>query len=305
MKKSSPVEGFDMPRIVFCARGLDVRRMGNPPDQGRWLVPRKPKMRVSFVIPTRNQARFIRRCIDSCLAQQLPDAEIIVRDGGSTDGTQEILADYDSAIYWVSEPDRGQGDAVNKGVADATGDVIAWINSDDYYAGPRVLRETVDAFVQSPGLDIIYGNGMFVDAQGKPLREFRARNVNPPKRALLCPVNFVLQPCLLFRKALFTQVGGLNVHYHLALDYDLWLRMLPHARQVVHLPTRIACATIHTDAKSIKNTRRQLSEIAQIKRSHLGRFDLTLQDRLRIRCGALKNFLYGTSVSLGIYHPWG
>src|SRR3954451_3356734 len=101
------------------------------------------QMRLSFVIPTRNQARFIRKCIDSCLAQAIPDSEIMVVDGLSTDGTQEILASYGDRIRWLSEKDRGQSDALNKGVRQTSGEVIAWINSDDYYPTGNVLGEAL------------------------------------------------------------------------------------------------------------------------------------------------------------------
>src|SRR5678815_5771239 len=91
-------------------------------------------MRLSFVIPTRNQGRFIGQCIDGCLAQEVPDSEVLVVDGASTDDTRDVLGRYGERVRWISEPDRGQSDAVNKGVRMARGELIAWINSDDYYA---------------------------------------------------------------------------------------------------------------------------------------------------------------------------
>src|SRR5690348_1916374 len=115
-------------------------------------------MKVSFVIPTRNHAAFIRRCIDSCLAQNLADFEILVLDGNSTDGTQDILRSYGDRVWWRSEPDGGQSDAVNKGVEIARGQLIAWINSDDYYAGPSVLSSVLKEF--ESGADFVYGDGL-------------------------------------------------------------------------------------------------------------------------------------------------
>jgi glycosyltransferase involved in cell wall biosynthesis len=260
--------------------------------------------KVSFVIPTLNQAPFIRRCIDSCLAQELPDFEIIVRDGGSTDGTRQILADYGDRIQWTSENDAGQADAVNKGVQAAQGEIIAWINSDDYYADATVVRPIVDVFAVEREVDMVYGDGLFVDPAGNRLREFRGRSVESRKAALLYPGGFVLQPCLFFRRSLFMEVGRLNVDYHLALDFDLWLRMLGVARQIRYLPSAIACATVHTDAKSIKHVKRQLREIALIKAKHRAKFDLTCLDHLQMVAGSMKNFAYGHLVSLGLYDPW-
>src|SRR5262245_15882129 len=114
-------------------------------------------MKVSFVIPTRNQARFIRKCIDSCLAQRLADFEVVVVDGLSTDGTQEVLRSYGEKVRWISEKDSGQSDALNKSVKMARGEIIAWINSDDYYASDRALQQVVARFERSPAVDIVYG----------------------------------------------------------------------------------------------------------------------------------------------------
>jgi glycosyltransferase involved in cell wall biosynthesis len=260
-------------------------------------------IRVSFVIPTLNQAPFIRRCLDSCLEQQLPEAEILVRDGGSTDGTQAILAEYRAAIAWSSEPDRGQADAVNKAVAVARGDVIAWINSDDYYAAPGVLRAVVDVFEQQENVDIVYGDGLLVAPDGQPRRKYPVQHLEPLKRLLLYPVSPLLQPAVFFRKDLFQQVGGLCVDNHLTLDYELWLRMFPAARKSVYLRQVLACAVVHQDAKSIKYAGRQLHELRAVKAKYAGQFELTAVDRLRLRAGQWKNRLYLALVRLGLLRP--
>jgi glycosyltransferase involved in cell wall biosynthesis len=122
-------------------------------------------MQVSFVIPTLNQAAFIRRCLDRCLEQNLPDAEIIVRDGLSTDGTQDVLREYGERIRWVSEKDDGQSQAINRGIESACGEIIAWINSDDYYTGPGVLKRVLEVFDSDGALEIVYGDAGLVDRQ--------------------------------------------------------------------------------------------------------------------------------------------
>jgi glycosyltransferase involved in cell wall biosynthesis len=261
-------------------------------------------VRVSFVIPTLNQATFIRRCIDSCLAQQLADAEILVRDGGSTDGTQELLASYGSAIQWVSRKDGGQSDAVNQGVYEATGDIIAWINSDDFYAESTVIRSIVDVFEQQSAADIVYGNGLLVDGKGNALREYPTRSPVPFKRLLIYPVSFVLQPAALFRKSLFMDAGALNPNYHFSLDFELWLRMVPLARQMVHIPRTVARATVHDTAKSVRGVFQQLRETESIKHQYAERCALSHLERLQMHWGCLKNRLYASAITVGLYRPW-
>lgn len=257
-------------------------------------------MMVSFVIPTRNQAFFIRKCIDSCLAQLVPDCEIIVVDGLSTDGTQKILESYAGRIRWVSEKDSGQSEALNKGVRMARGDVIAWLNSDDYYASDDVLKKVVACFAGDPELDIVYGNGWMVDPAGLKFRRVLGKEISQPKDILLRPNSFVLQPALFFRKALFEQVGGVNVELHWVMDYDLWLRMFPHARKVRRVAEDFACAVYHPDAKSVRHIREQIAETVQLKRRYQADFQLSFRERLRLHTGILSLYVYWLAVAVGL-----
>jgi glycosyltransferase involved in cell wall biosynthesis len=255
-------------------------------------------MMVSFVIPTRNQAPFIRRCIDGCLEQALPQAEVIVVDGLSTDGTQEILAGYGSRIRWVSEADAGQSDAINKGVRMARGDLIAWINSDDYYPGPNVLRRVLARFQADDQLDIVYGDGVMVDVHGQPIRLHRGRKFSCLKQMLIHPASFVMQPAVFFRKSLFEAVGGVAVDLKWTMDYELWLRMFPRARKVRYVPDRFACATYHADAKSVRGLLAQVRELCMLKRRYESLFALSLLDRLSMRVGMLSLYAYWLAVKL-------
>jgi glycosyltransferase involved in cell wall biosynthesis len=257
-------------------------------------------MLVSFVIPTRNQVAFIRKCIDRCLEQALPDAEVIVMDGLSTDGTQEVLAAYGSKIRWVSEADAGQSDAVNKGVRQARGEIIAWVNSDDYYAGPDVLRRVIALFAAEPELDIVYGDALMVDSEGKPIRPAPGRVLHSPKQVLIRPAGFATQPAVFFRKRLFEEVGGLANDLHWAMDYDLWIRMLLRGRKFRYVPELFACATYHPTAKSVKGLWSQVRELCRIKKKYVGAFRLGLADRLRMRRGMLSLYAYWAAVKLGL-----
>jgi glycosyltransferase involved in cell wall biosynthesis len=255
---------------------------------------------VSFIIPTRNQAGFIRRCIDSCLAQSLADAEVIVVDGLSTDGTQAVLADYGERIRWLSEADAGQSDAVNKGVRMARGEIIAWINSDDYYADASVLHRVLARFEQEPDLDVVYGDGLMVDARGDGFRVHRGRELRSFKEMLIRPASFVMQPAVFFRKHLFEEVGGVSLGLRWTMDYELWLRMFPRARRIRYVPDHFACATYHADAKSIQGMWDQIREVCALKRRYGEAYALGILDQARMRLGMASLYVYWLAVKLGL-----
>ena len=254
-------------------------------------------MRLSYVIPTRNQAPFLRQCLDSCLAQGTEDAEVLVVDGASTDGTQELLASYGDRIRWRSKPDRGQSDAINQGVAMARGELVAWINSDDYYADARVMTEILAAFAD-PQVDIVYGDGLRVDVSGAPIGPYRASPWVDVETLVASPLTFVLQPCLVFRRALYLEVGGLDEALHYTMDYDLWLRLFPAARSTRQLRRVVACARSHADAKSVAQMGKQIEEAYRVKRKAAARLGLRAQIRLHGSMASL--WAYWLAVRTGL-----
>ena len=256
-------------------------------------------MKLSFVIPTRNQARFIGQCIDGCLAQAIPDSEIVVCDGASTDHTRDVLAGYGDRIRWVSEKDRGQSDAVNKGVRMARGELVAWINSDDYYASPTAVSRLLTAF-EEPNVDIAYGNGVRVDVDGTEIGPYRARPITRVAEIVTHPASFVLQPALLFRRQLFLDVGGLDEALHYTMDYELWIRLFGAARVTRYVPDVIACARYHTDAKSIAAMGKQIREAYRVKREAARELDLGFVDRARMYAGVGSLGAYWLAVRLGL-----
>jgi glycosyltransferase involved in cell wall biosynthesis len=257
-------------------------------------------MRLSFVIPTRNQAQFIAQCIDGCLAQQIADSEIVVVDGASTDDTVEVLKRYGDRIRWVSEKDAGQSDAINKGVRMAQGELVAWINSDDYYAGPHVIQRLVDAFAADPRLDIAYGDGERVDVAGTRLGPYRSRAIARIADIVTHPASFVLQPSLVFRRQLFLDVGGLDAALHYTMDYELWIRMFEAARATRYIPEVIAHARYHTDAKSIAAMGKQIREASAIKRRTARRLHLGPVDQAKMYAGIASLGAYWLAVRLGL-----
>ncbi|HDS15621.1 MAG TPA: glycosyltransferase [Proteobacteria bacterium] len=255
-------------------------------------------MMVSFVIPSRNQAGFIERCLDSCLALDSHEREVIVMDGASTDKTQSLLSAYGSRIQWLSEPDRGQSDAVNKGIAKARGEIIAWINSDDYYPDHRLLSHIMEKFCREPTLDIIHGDGNLVDSKGAVIRRFRSSEMTSSREMLLRAGIGICQPALFFRRRLFLEAGGLNIHLHWAMDLDLWLRLFPLARKVSYLNEVLACATCHPQAKSIAGMWPHIHEICAVLRKYQGQHSWTVAERLKLWRGKTALYLYGLAVRL-------
>jgi glycosyltransferase involved in cell wall biosynthesis len=257
-------------------------------------------VQLSFVIPTRNQARFLRQCIDGCLSQDVRDAEIIVVDGLSTDNTREVLASYGDRIRWTSEPDRGQSDAINKGIRRAQGELIAWINSDDYYASPRAIRSLLDAFEAEREVDIVYGNGVRVDVEGKELGTYRARAIERLADIVTHPASFVLQPAVVFRRQLFVDVGGVDETLHYTMDYELWIRLFAAARRARYIPEVIACARYHTDAKSIATMGRQIRELYSVKRRGADELELGALDRILMHAGMATLGLYWAAARMNL-----
>lgn len=201
---------------------------------------------VTIVTPSFNQAPFLARTIRSVLAQDYPHIEYIVVDGGSTDGSVAILQRYAERLaWWVSEPDRGQADAINKGMAHAHGTIVAWVNSDDLLA-PWAVREAVEAFAAHPEAGLVYGHGFSIDATGRP---FRLLRTGPWGLEGLMTFRMLCQPAVFVRRALWEQVGGLDLGYHYLLDHHLWLRIALEA-PLLHVARPWAFARYHAGAKN-------------------------------------------------------
>jgi glycosyltransferase involved in cell wall biosynthesis len=256
---------------------------------------------LSYVVPTRDRAAFIRDCLDSCLAQQVAGAEVIVVDGGSTDDTRQILESYGDRIRWISEPDRGQADALNKGVAMATGDIIAWLNSDDYYSSAYVLPCIVKIFQTNPSIDIVYGDGLWVDVNGVPFRRHFGRKLAKGSHLLRHPSNPLMQPAVFFRRELYLRVGGARTALHWGLDYELWMRLFPAARGVRYVPKILACARCHSSAKTFYGMREQVREICAIKSAYSDIFGVGPLEKARITLGSVQLYLYFVLVKLGLW----
>lgn len=191
------------------------------------------------------------------------DYEHIIFDGGSTDGSQAILkgyADGDARVRLTIEPDRGQVDAINKGLALAKSDILTWLNSDDYYSDGEVLATVSRYFDENPDVDIVYGRGFRVDAKGRRLSEAFVQPAGTDFKLSLHTAIGLLQPAVFFRRRVFEAAGGLDAAYNLQLDYEYWIRIAQLGFKFGFLDRIVCNATVHEGAKSTALRLQQLDE---------------------------------------------
>ncbi len=189
-------------------------------------------MKISIITPSFNQAQFIERTIQSVLAQNYPNLEYIVIDGGSTDGTVEILKKYADRIIWKSEKDRGQSDAINKGLKLATGDIVAYLNSDDTYE-PKTLQKVADYFSNPPAggqtAKWAYGKCKIIDETDqeirKPITWYKNFLLKKYSYSKLLSENFISQPAVFWKREIHSELGFFNENEHFCMDYEFWLKI--------------------------------------------------------------------------------
>jgi glycosyltransferase involved in cell wall biosynthesis len=218
--------------------------------------------KVSIITPSFNQGRFLPETFRSLARQDYPNIEHIVIDGGSTDGTVDLLKAA-PGIRWVSEKDQGQIDALNKGFAMATGDILAWLNSDDTVS-PGAVRIAVEA-LERTGADLVYGDVRLVDQDSTHERMFYG--IPFDYRILLYGIDYIGQQSVFFRRALLERAGPLLPEFDNAFDYELWLRMARHGR-LVYVPQLRGQIRKHAAAKSIAAAHRTWTETRRIRREY-------------------------------------
>ncbi|GAB4498168.1 MAG: hypothetical protein OHK0052_11060 [Anaerolineales bacterium] len=224
---------------------------------------------VSIVTPSYNQARFLEQTIQSVLSQDYPQVEYWVMDGGSNDGSVDILRKYDAQLAgWVSERDKGQTDAINKGFARATGQIFAWLNSDDYYY-PGAIRAAVDFLQANPAVGMVYGNADLVDESGTRLGDFPARQTDYAR--LLTGSVHIPQQAAFWRADLWRQIAPLDESFYFAMDYDLWVRLAKLA-PIVYTPQKWAAFRLHGSGKTSLSDDRCWPEMLKVQQRETGKF---------------------------------
>jgi glycosyltransferase involved in cell wall biosynthesis len=222
---------------------------------------------VSIITPSYNQAQYIQETILSVRNQDYPFIEHLVVDGGSTDETLDILRQYEDRLTWISEPDRGQADAINKGLRRARGDILAWLNSDDAYM-PGAIQTVVDYFEAHPEAHFIYGDALAIDEHGRAYG-IRAHVKQGGLDELVNELDFIVQPASFWRAGVWRACGELDESLHYNLDYEYWMRV---ARRypLRYAPVVLARERLYAQAKSFRGAVERLEELEAVARRHGG-----------------------------------
>lgn len=240
---------------------------------------------VTIVTPSYNQARFLEQTMRSVLEQDYPNIEYMVADGGSTDGSVDIIKKYSDRLkWWVSEKDNGQAEAINKGFARAKGEITAWVNSDDYYM-PGAVSSAVKAFSDHPEAGFVYGNVQVVDKDEKILNQLTYGNWGLKD---LLSFHIIGQPAVFIRRSLLEKVGYLDQTYHCLLDHHLWIRLAEQSG-MAYIPSLWASAHYHEDCKNLaiaSEFGREAKRMVQWMQASPQFHDLFEQNRKLILAGA-------------------
>ncbi|MGA7193137.1 MAG: glycosyltransferase family 2 protein [Anaerolineales bacterium] len=224
---------------------------------------------ISIVTPSFNQARYLEATIQSVLSQNYPRLEYIIVDGGSTDGSVEIIKKYESKLaWWVSEKDQGQTDAINKGFAHAKGDFLAWLNSDDTYES-NALSSAVKFLQTHPEVGLAYGDANYINEDGRVIGRFPAAQTDLIR--LRRGFVHIPQQAAFFRADLWRAVEPLDPSFYFAMDYDLWVR-LARRSQVKYIPQMLANFRLHTSGKTISADDRCWPEMLRVHYRDGGKF---------------------------------
>lgn len=242
--------------------------------------------RITVVTPSYNQAEYLEETIRSVLLQGYPNLEYIIIDGGSTDGSVDIIRKYEPWLaYWVSEPDNGQSQAINKGWQRATGEICAYLNSDDLYLC-HALNTVASYFKSQPETDLMYGDALYVDEIGTITGRC---NTRPCDLETLLQINRIPQPSAFVKTTSLLAAGLLDENLHLCMDYDLWLRIAAKG-QIGFIPALLAGFRIHSESKTTRQVTKMYVEHTSVASNFLARPDVAA--RLRER----RDFLLASSL---------
>lgn len=207
---------------------------------------------ITVVTPSYNQGEFLERTILSVLSQGYPNLEYVVIDGGSSDNSVEVIKKYEAHLaYWVSEPDRGQAHAINKGFAKSMGEILAWLNSDDTYE-PDVLRMVGSYFNDHPDVDVVYGDANLTDMQDQVILPINGIPFNA--NAFIYSGFNIHQVSTFWRRELFFQAGTLDEALYFCMDGELFSRFIKRGALFHYLPISVGNLRLHSASKTVSNT---------------------------------------------------
>ncbi len=218
--------------------------------------------KISIITPSLNQSKFIEQTIKSVLNQNYPNLEYIVVDGGSVDSTIKILKKYSKQIKWVSEKDKGQADAINKGMRMAKGDIVAYINSDDYYL-PGAFTKIADFFMKNSKAKWVTGDYIIVNEEDKKIQQsvtlYKRLMRFTISKNLLAIANYIAQPSTFWRESIFREIGFFDVSFEYVFDYDFWMRIIAKY-PLFKIPSPLSAFRVHSRAKGSTGFARQFAE---------------------------------------------
>jgi glycosyltransferase involved in cell wall biosynthesis len=263
------------------------------------IVMNPPLPSISIVTPSFNQGKFIEQTILSVLDQGYPYLEYMIIDGGSTDNTIEIIRNYEARLaYCMSEPDAGQAEAINKGWARSSGEILGWLNSDDYYL-PVTFQKVAEAFRANPGAGVVYGLGHFVSETGEVIQTVGAPI--DPQRMVNGGYYVLPQPAVFIRRTVIEKVGMLDTSFHYALDGEFFCRALANF-DAIHLSLPLACLRLHGASKSVATGKGFSPEILRVAEKIINNpeaYPKCKVDRKAVLSGAYLNsarFLYNNGL---------
>ena len=261
--------------LIFLSVRLpkDCRKVKPSPDEHIILAVRiagdisKPAMLVSVVVPNLNKGQYLQECLESIIRQDYAEVEIIAVDGGSSDNSIEIFEKYRSHLSeLIVEQDNGQAHAINKGFRKSSGEIVTWLNSDDIFL-PDAINTVVETFTENPSLDLMYGNGLFIDERSRALRAFIEVEPYDRYRLLNCS-DYIMQPTAFYRRRALEQIGYLDETLHFAFDWDLWCKLALLSDSVQYVQPFIAATRIYPSTKTASGSWTRLKEINHVLRRH-------------------------------------